>query len=373
MAWPRAKLSDVMGQRVIYRNLAPVMPGLAGLEDLWREVGLDRFLIPRKTSMEYARIVWLILQDAQRLRGEVHPLERVLLIGDSARNDGAVARNMGQEHPSRAFIGLDALAEPRRVQTDEDTMTANRWDALVEMLAWLDSSGFACDERTAVLVDIDKTIIGARGRNDRIIDLARVRAAERTAAGALGADLNVQNFRDLYARLNRSESHWLTEDNQDYVAYLSVLVAGGICPEKTFWEMMSEKRFADILGFCDWCESHAERMPAGLLAAHREVREGLAQQDPTPFKSFRRDEFRETIALMDVLPDDADASLVLNSEIVITAEVLDVCRTLSDRGALVFGLSDKPDEASLPSPEAAAQGLRAIHDTTIKIYGERLF
>lgn len=69
MAWPRAKLSDVMGQRVIYRNLAPVMPGLAGLEDLWREVGLDRFLIPRKTSMEYARIVWLILQDAQRLRG----------------------------------------------------------------------------------------------------------------------------------------------------------------------------------------------------------------------------------------------------------------------------------------------------------------
>lgn len=69
MAWPRAKLSDVMGQRVIYRNLAPVMPGLAGLEDLWREVRLDRFLIPRKTSMEYARIVWLILQDAQRLRG----------------------------------------------------------------------------------------------------------------------------------------------------------------------------------------------------------------------------------------------------------------------------------------------------------------
>ncbi len=373
MAWPRAKLSDVMGQRVIYRNLAPVMPGLAGLRDLWQQVGLDRYVIPRKTSMEYARIVWLILQDAQRLRGEPQPLERVLLIGDSARNDGAVARNMGQEHPSRAFIGLDALPEPRRVEIDGDMMTANRWDALAEMVTWLDSSGFSCDERTAVLVDIDKTIIGARGRNDRIIDLARVRAAERTAAGALGADLNVQAFRELYARLNRPECHWLTEDNQDYVAYLSVLVAGGACPDKTFWEMLSERRFADILGFCDWCESRAERMPVGLLGAHREVCEGLAQQDPTPFKSFRRDEFRETIALMNVLPDDADASAVLDSEIVITAEVLDVCRTLSDRGALVFGLSDKPDEASLPTPEAAERGLQAIHDATMKVHGERLF
>jgi len=373
MAWPRAKLSDVMGQRVIYRNLAPVMPGLAGLRDLWQQVGLDRYVIPRKTSMEYARIVWLILQDAQRLRGEAHPLERVLLIGDSARNDGAVARNMGQEHPARAFIGLDTLSEPRRIEVDGEMMTANRWDALAEMVAWLDNSGFACDERTVILVDIDKTIIGARGRNDRIIDLARVRAAERTASGAIGADLDVQAFRNLYARLNRPECHWLTEDNQDYVAYLSVLVAGGVCPEETFWEMMSERRFTDILGFCGWFESCAERMPPRLLTAHREVCEGLAQQDPTPFKSFRKDEFLETIALMDVLPDDADASLVLNSEIVITAEVLDVCRTLSDRGALVFGLSDKPDEASLPTPEGAAQGLQAIHDATMKVYGEHLF
>ncbi len=373
MAWQRAKLSDLMGQRIIYRNLAPVMPGLAGLEDLWQQVGLDRYVIPRKTSVEYARIVWLILQDAQRLRGECHPLDRVLLIGDSARNDGAVARNMGYEHPARAFIGLDALPESRRVQTDGDTMTANRWDALAEMITWLDSSGFACDERTAILVDIDKTIIGARGRNDCIIDLARVRAAERTASAALGAELNVQAFRNLYARLNRPECHWLTEDNQDYVAYLSLLVAGGICPEEAFWEMMSERRFTDILGLCGWFESRAQRMPAGLLAAHREVCEGLARQDPTPFKSFRRDEFLETIALMDVLPDDADDSLVLNSEIVITAEVLDVCRTLSERGALVFGLSDKPDEASLPAPAGAEQGLHAIHDTTMKVYGERLF
>ena len=120
-------------------------------------------------------------------------------------------------------------------------MTANRWNALADLVSWLDDSGFVCDQSAAVLVDLDKTSIGARGRNDRIIDLARVRAAERTASGALGETLDVEAFRQLYARLNRTECHWLTEDNQDYVAYLSLMVAGGVCPEDRFWEMMARE------------------------------------------------------------------------------------------------------------------------------------
>ena len=66
-------------------------------------------------------------------------------------------------------------------------------------------------------------------------------------------------------------------------------------------------------------------------------------------------------------------SRCLRHEIVITAEVADLCRLLTARGALVFGLSDKPDEASLPTPQAAQQGYRAIHDTPMKVYGERVF
>ena len=69
MTWERATLADVMDQRVIYRNLAPVDPTLIGLEGLWREIGLERGQIPRKTSIEYAHAVWLIVQQAQRLRG----------------------------------------------------------------------------------------------------------------------------------------------------------------------------------------------------------------------------------------------------------------------------------------------------------------
>jgi hypothetical protein len=39
------------------------------------------------------------------------------------------------------------------------------------------------------------------------------------------------------------------------------------------------------------------------------------------------------------------------------------------RGALVFGLSDKPDEASIPTPELAKQGFQPIHSTPTHIVG----
>jgi hypothetical protein len=40
------------------------------------------------------------------------------------------------------------------------------------------------------------------------------------------------------------------------------------------------------------------------------------------------------------------------------------------RGALLFGLSDKPDEASIPTPELASQGYRAIHRTATHVIGQ---
>jgi len=64
MGWGRAALSDAMGHRFIYRNLAPVDPALMGLDKLWPLVGLEAYRIPRKTSVEYARAVWLIMRQA---------------------------------------------------------------------------------------------------------------------------------------------------------------------------------------------------------------------------------------------------------------------------------------------------------------------
>ena len=97
---------------------------------------------------------------------------------------------------------------------------------------------------------------------------------------------------------------------------------------------------------------------------------GIQAEDPTPFKAFRRQEYLETTGRMNVLPADAAEADVLANEIVINAEVASVVRYMAARGALVFGLSDKPDEASIPTPEDAARGCQPLHRTVMKVQGQ---
>jgi hypothetical protein len=111
-------------------------------------------------------------------------------------------------------------------------------------------------------------------------------------------------------------------------------------------------------------------MNTGLLTAHREVTGNMAKGDPTPFKSFRYREYHCTVALMDVLPDDATEADILAGEITLTGEVVDVTEQLAEQGVLTFGLSDKPDEASLPTPELAAQGYVPLHRKQTHVVGE---
>ncbi|MGD8627381.1 MAG: hypothetical protein PVJ34_22805, partial [Anaerolineae bacterium] len=54
---------------------------------------------------------------------------------------------------------------------------------------------------------------------------------------------------------------------------------------------------------------------------------------------------------------------LLASKIVVTQEVRAAAQRWRGQGALLFGLSDKPDEASIPSAELAAGGYRPIHRT----------
>ena len=51
----------------------------------------------------------------------------------------------------------------------------------------------------------------------------------------------------------------------------------------------------------------------------------------------------------------------LENTIFITEEVRQFGLDCKARGALLFGLSDKPDEASLPTEELAAQGYLPLH------------
>lgn len=368
MSWQKGFLADLFQDLVVYRNLEPMDESVLGLRASWQEIGLDEYRIPRKIEPAYARVLMHYLAQAQSMRGQPS-LRRLLFIGDTLMNDGTAARNMARYLPLRGFIGSDRLAQEREVRLEGDLMVANRWAALGDYLQWLEQKEFPCDERTALLIDLDKTSLGARGRNDHVINEARVSAVERTMQQALGDDFDAEAFRRVYDRLNQSEYHHFTADNQDYLAYVCLMVHAGVCSEEELWSGLTDQALDNVDDFVRLCQERRGKMSTGLYAAHEEVRRGRAKGDPTPFKAFRRGEYYETVARMDSLDNDASPEEALDQEILMTAEVASAAGHLAEKGVLVFGISDKPDEASVPTPDAATRGYQAIHRTPMKVYG----
>jgi hypothetical protein len=365
----RKSLADFLGDRVAYRNLVPADPALPRLESFGAEIELEGGRAPRKTEPKYAAAVYRFLQAAQAQRGQP-PLERLLFVGDTLMNDGTAAKNLGDYLPMRCFIGADKLADAPKIVTDGYLMKANRWQALADFLDWVQADGFVPDGRTALLLDLDKTTHGARGRNDHAIDQARINAVRCTVEEVLGEIFDEASFRSaVYDRLNKPDYHPFTVDNQDYKAYISLMVAGHVYAPECFWDDLAIGRLPGFKHFVTVCDARQRQMSSGLLAAHREVVGNMAHGDPTPFKSFRFREYYATVNLIDYLPDDTPEANLLADEIVITGEVADLSEALAAQGVLVFGLSDKPDESTLPPPESAA-GALPLHRVVMKVVGK---
>lgn len=72
---------------------------------------------------------------------------------------------------------------------------------------------------------------------------------------------------------------------------------------------------------------------------------------------------------MGQLSDKTPMSKLLAEEILITQEVRAQALVWKDQGALLFGLSDKPDEAAVPLPELAKQGYQPIHRMLTHVVG----
>lgn len=365
---PKGTLADWLGDRIVYRNLAPPDSTLPALRDVWQEIGLEAYRVPRKTEPAYAAAVYRFVGAAQAARG-VPPLRNLLFIGDTHMNDGTAARNLAAHLPLRGFIGADRLGEAEQVKYEGLLMIANRWERLADFPSWVESEGLACDERAAVLIDVDKTFIGARGRNDGVIDAARIAAVRQTVEELLGGDFDEPAFRAVYDELNKQEYHHFTADNQDYLAYICLMVVGAVFPAGELWADFGAGRLTGFTQFVTLCDSRSQRMGDGLSLAHREVTSNLRQGDPTPFKSFRYREYFTTVARMDGLPEDASEAELLKGEILVTGEVARLAQRMADAGVLTFGISDKPDEASLPPKGAAEKGGQAIHRTRMKVVG----
>jgi hypothetical protein len=210
-------------------------------------------------------------------------------------------------------------------------------------------------------VDLDKTALGARGRNAHVIDRARVQAVRDTVANVVGPAFDQSAFRAAYDLLNQVEYHFFTADNQDYLAYICLILGSGL---HTLAQVVADLRAGRLRSFAQFIEDveqHADELTSELAGIHEDIFSKVRAGDPTPFKAFRYNEYLTTVGCMGQSSAEDSVSQLLEDEIVITQEVREMALRWKEHGALLFGLSDKPDEASLPSPELVAQGNLPIH------------
>lgn len=362
-----ARLADFCSDWVIYRNLEPLDKRLPGLKSAFYEMELRSDLIPRKQEREYGKAAVWFIREMQKMREAKQPISELLMLGDTLFNDGQAFAHMldASGWKGACFIGAERPEQEPNTRVEGDSVyIANRWAALGDWLGWLKDQGFHLDERTAVVIDIDKTALGAKGRNDKVIDRARLAGIFRTMDAVLGTAFDRESFEQHYAELNRARYHRLTEDNQDYLAYICmVLNTNLISIEEVVGEVQGSS-LDNFEQFIRWVDSRMMLNPAAgesLREVHESVNASVRNGDPTPFKRFRRQEFICTMERMGNMPDATPADELLEEEITITEEVYELALWLNERNVLLLCLSDKPDEASCPHPRVSPE-LPPLHE-----------
>lgn len=367
---------EFIGDTLIYRNLAPQETSLPTLAQVRRSLGLPDGPIPRKHEPEYAHIIAHLLKSARRLQRPATPLKRLVYVGDTRLLDGTAFENIckAEDWPGMAFIGSEkhepAAVESLSTPSGRTLFLSNRWAALGKFDRACTSQGMHIDEETAILIDIDKTALGARGRNDKVIDGARNVAVQQTVSGLLGELFDYAAFQEAYQCFNQTEFHPFTSDNQDYVAYLCLILGSGFAGLEQIVSAVRKGKLTSFEQFINQVESHKSVLPAQLGEMHAQIYAGVRQGDPTPFKTFRRREYIITHTLMEYKEIAIPIETLLESHIVLTQEVRMMALEWKQRGALLFGLSDKPDEAATPTPALAAKGWLPLHRVLTCAVGE---
>jgi hypothetical protein len=372
----RSSVAEFLGDFLVYRNLIPMDTRLPGLNAIRKQAGLPAGPVPRKVQPDYARVIVEILKRARAMDAPGTELKRLIFVGDTRMNDGTAFTNICRagSWPGFAFIASETSKPPSTeimpVGSEHSLYLANRWTALADFDHYLVQEKFPLDSSTAVIVDLDKTALGARGRNAHVIDQARVQAVQDTVASLLGDGFNETAFKAAYEKLNQVEFHPFTGDNQDYLAYVCLILGSGLYDLESVVAEVRSARLSSFEGFIQRVEDQVNALPRPLAEIHGEIYANVEAGDPTPFKAFRRNEYLQTVGRMGWLEDEASAAELLAGEIVITQEVRVMAGEWRQRGAILFGLSDKPDEASIPTAELASQGYLPIHRTSTHAVGQ---
>jgi hypothetical protein len=377
----RAAVSEFMGDRVVFRNLKPADEMLPSLDTLRDKLGLTPGVTPRKSEEDYARVITLLLTQAQSLDSPGIELKHLIFIGDTRMNDSTAFTNICRVAgwPGVIFIGSETT-DPVKIEQvhlpgGQIMFLANRWAALSDLGdlsfdRFCENQGFPIDRSTAVVIDLDKTTIGARGRNAHVIDQVRVQAVRDTVEVLLGDAFQLDRFLEAYDTLKQAEYHPFTADNQDYLAYICLILGSGLINLKRLVADVQLNKMHTFRQFIDQVEVAKQTLPPSLEKIHQEIYENVLKGDPTPFKPFRYNEYRNTVGRMNCLPDTAPVEQMLKDEIVITQEVRQLALKWKKQGALLFGLSDKPDEASIPNPDLGKEGFKPIHQVDMHIIGQ---
>jgi hypothetical protein len=355
----RAALADICDDWVIYRNLEPLDKRVPGLKHAFYDMELRSEQIPRKQDRDYAKAAVWFVNRIQQVRGVRTPIGELLFLGDTLFNDGQAFANMIDESGWRGgcFIGAERLDQAPDTRIEQETIhIANRWSSVVDWVAALKAQGFQLDANTAVIIDIDKTAIGAKGRNDKVIDRARLAGIYRTMNAVLGDDFDQALYEQHYTELNRARYHLLTADNQDYLAYICMVLNTRLISLDEVVREVDSKSLDNFEQFIRWVDSRMMINPSAgevLREVHEAVNGSVRIGDPTPFKRFRRQEFVSTMEHMGNMPDGASVQELLENEITITEEVYQLAQWLKARKCEILCLSDKPDEASRPHPRVS--------------------
>jgi hypothetical protein len=379
----RTSVHEFLGDYIVYRNLIPLDRRLPSLDDVREQASVPERATPRKSQPAYARVIVQLLRAARKLDApSARPeIERLMYVGDTRMNDGTAFANIARAGgwPGLAFIASEKEA-PAEIEISEQADGAlyltNRWAAIADVASgpsfeqFCRSQDFQIDEHTAIIVDLDKTALGARGRNDHVINQARVEAVRRTVGGLLGDAFDPDAFQAAYDELNQSEFHPFTADNQDYLAYICLILGSGLYQVGTVVEQVRAGRMTSFAQFITEVDARAADLTASLREIHDRVYGRVQAGDPTPFKAFRYNEYHATVERMGCLDDGASVEDLLAHEIVITQEVREAALRWRTQGALLFGLSDKPDEASIPTKELADEGFQSIHRVETHAVGQ---
>jgi len=372
----RSTISEFLGDSIAYRNLNPLDTRLPSLDELRASVRIPNQGVPRKTSGDYANLVSHLLKRARALESPKTKINRLIFIGDTRLNDATAFNNIcaAGDWPGIAYICDEKKQDApyhEILQQEENRLLylANRWEMLKDFNHYLVPHDIFVDENTAIILDLDKTCLGARGRNDKVINQARVEAAFNTVKELIGSEFDADAFEQSYNLFNEPEFHPFTTDNQDYLVYVCLMVSAGLFErEKLAGDIRGGKVFRFDQFLID-VQLRVGELPSGVREIHEDVFSRVRQGDPTPFKAFRAQEYLATVAHMGRLGDEIPIDERLSQEIVITQEVRERAKEWRFKGALLFGLSDKPDEASVPSKELASQGYLPIHKVETSVVG----